>query len=151
MSCAAAGDNGAISKAAANAQVRGTFGCKNRGCSRGIESDGPADRRRGLVPTEPGTDHHNEIAALDLAEPDGVVQCHRNTGGAGVAPFVHDGVAFLERHAAPLGGNRDRAPADLGEDQLVHLFRLETAFGRKALEQAWPIILVDRSWIVAAL
>jgi hypothetical protein len=104
---------------------------------------GPADRCRSLVPAEPRTDHDDEVAALDLAEFDSIVQGHRDAGRAGVTPFLHDGMAFLDRHITALRRYRDRPFADLGEDQLVHLIRGEAVFGGLALEQARPILFID--------
>ena len=52
---------------------------------------------------------------------DRIIQCHRNAGRAGVTPSLHDSVAFLEWHVAPLGRYRDGRLADLREEQLIHI------------------------------
>jgi hypothetical protein len=54
-----------------------------------------AHRSRDLVPAEPRTDHDDEVAAFDLPEFDRIIERHRNASGAGVAVFLHDGMAFL--------------------------------------------------------
>ena len=63
-----------------------------------------------------------------------VVQRHRDAGRAGVTPLLHDGMAFLEWHVAPLGRYRDGRLADLSEDQLIHLVCGEATFVAQALE-----------------
>jgi hypothetical protein len=93
-----------------------------------------ADGRRGLVPAEARTDYDDEVAALDLAEFDGIVQRHWDAGRAGVTPLLHDRMAFLDWHVAAFGRYRDGRFADLREDQLIHLVGGEAAFGRQTLE-----------------
>jgi hypothetical protein len=61
---------------------------------------------RGSRRSEPGlliTDWLELADSITLARS---VQCHRNTGRAGVTVFLHDGVTFFEWHAAPLGCHR---------------------------------------------
>jgi hypothetical protein len=100
-------------------------------------------RSRDLIPAEARTDHDDEVAASDLAELNRVIERHRNASGAGVALFLHNGMAFLDRHLAALRRDRNGRLADLSEDQLIHFIRSESALAGQAPEQARPIIFVD--------
>ena len=78
----------------------------------------------------------SKVASFDLAEFDGIVQCHRNPGGAGVTVFLRDHVALLDWNVAPLGGDLNRGLADLGEEQLINLICREAALIAQASEEA---------------
>jgi hypothetical protein len=92
---------------------------------------------------QPSPEHDDEIAAFDLGELNRVIERHRNASGAGVAVFLHNAMAFLDRHFAALRRDRNGRLANLGENQLIHLIRSESAFAGQAPEQARPIIFVD--------
>ena len=57
-------------------------------------------------------------------------------GRAGVAVLLHDGVAFLDRDAAPFGRNGDRVFVDLSEQQLIDVLGRKAAFTARRLNSS---------------
>src|SRR5687768_363011 len=61
-----------------------------------------AEGRRGLVVADARSDHHHQVARLDLLLLQRVVERHRDAGGAGVAALLHHRVRLRHRQSEVL-------------------------------------------------